>query len=593
VQLGENGEEMLAIMYEERAAKLKKAEAALLQRLRSEHDIRQFEIDHYFDSREQCSLVRSALQPQAVKVIAKETTTIINALKRSEQCLVPLEYLIGFCVETPAVAELEKNDTTSAQDTVQHTKGSLESSKSPESPESTTESSEILGEDDLLKKYCPEEISDFILKNAEGFTALMLAAEAGHAATVQLLLQEGAFVMTETHQRISAPHIAAANGHAEVLAAMLAEPSMNIAVQDTSQNNIVHKAASKGHVSCLEKVFQSAWASAEEVRSQLVDSANHVGYTAILLAARHGHHECLAALVAAKCNINLQTPDGFTALHIAAVNGNPKCIEALYRCVGALELLSERQTCEQWQQELKAIQRRKAQLELDEIAAIKVFSHQRTAESRKTIDEIDESVEAATIEAKELTDRIAEFEQRASDLEQCSIDNVIKLKTFDVDSVCNGNTALHMAAMANVPDCAATLLKLKAHVNRQNRDSLTAAMLASLSGHHEVIDVLVEAGADLTLCVRRPNHDSRPSSRYQDSRSSSRLSGPPSRLSGPLEESIVDECFAGYTAPEWVNQRAFQIRPPSSPNLSEKAKSSPRKVKLQMEQNKASQAPQE
>ena len=41
-----------------------------------------------------------------------------------------------------------------------------------------------------------------------------------------------------------------------------------------------------------------------EVQPLVLNQLNHVGYTPLLLAARHGHAECLAELVCARCVVS-------------------------------------------------------------------------------------------------------------------------------------------------------------------------------------------------------------------------------------------------------------------------------------------------
>ena len=59
--------------------------------------------------------------------------------------------------------------------------------------------------------------SDINSRNNNGYTALMLAAEEGHAAIVQILIGAGADTSLRNKKREQAKDIASAFGHANVV----------------------------------------------------------------------------------------------------------------------------------------------------------------------------------------------------------------------------------------------------------------------------------------------------------------------------------------------------------------------------------------
>jgi ankyrin repeat protein len=68
----------------------------------------------------------------------------------------------------------------------------------------------------------------------------------------------------------------------------------------------------------------------------------------------------------------------------------------------------------------------------------------------------------------------------------------------------NGNTALHYAAMHNQRDFARILLSNGACANLQSNTEETPLTLAAAAGHKEMVELLIEAGAD----VNKPCEDS-------------------------------------------------------------------------------------
>lgn len=62
-----------------------------------------------------------------------------------------------------------------------------------------------------------------------------------------------------------------------------------------------------------------------------VDSRDHEGSTALMVASWHGNAEAVGKLLAAGAAVELKGPDGESALHLAAWGGNVRCVELLLR----------------------------------------------------------------------------------------------------------------------------------------------------------------------------------------------------------------------------------------------------------------------
>jgi hypothetical protein len=72
-----------------------------------------------------------------------------------------------------------------------------------------------------------------------------------------------------------------------------------------------------------------------------IDAQHNNGLTALLLAARNGHTDCVQLLIAARANIDAQNNDGWTALMYATLNGHTDCARLLITASERLAELAE------------------------------------------------------------------------------------------------------------------------------------------------------------------------------------------------------------------------------------------------------------
>jgi uncharacterized protein len=134
--------------------------------------------------------------------------------------------------------------------------------------------------------------ADPSLAHSDGETPLMAASHTGSLATVRLLIEAGANVnAADTYQQQTALMWAADEGHAAVVQALLdakADPNK------------------KAHVTGLEERKHADHATG--------------GFSALMFAARNGHEDAVKALVKGGADPKLTNGDGVTATIIAIVN---------------------------------------------------------------------------------------------------------------------------------------------------------------------------------------------------------------------------------------------------------------------------------
>eukprot|EP00730_Choanoeca_flexa_P015468 TRINITY_DN7108_c0_g2_i1.p1 TRINITY_DN7108_c0_g2~~TRINITY_DN7108_c0_g2_i1.p1 ORF type:complete len:470 (+),score=137.59 TRINITY_DN7108_c0_g2_i1:90-1499(+) len=167
-------------------------------------------------------------------------------------------------------------------------------------------------------------------------------------------------------------------------------------------------------------------------------SQDRNGRVAIYEACRLGFEDCAEIILSAEPEANFPDESGRNPLHIAAVNGHVECVKVL---------------CSKSQIPLDAVDHRG-----------------QTAAMHAAI--------AGSVEV--LTFLLA----RGADSEKADAD---------------GNTCLLLAIRADKRNTATALLNASVYVNAANRQQKTALMFACEHGAHELVNMLLERGADANM----------------------------------------------------------------------------------------------
>ncbi|KAF3330517.1 E3 ubiquitin-protein ligase XB3-like protein [Carex littledalei] len=132
--------------------------------------------------------------------------------------------------------------------------------------------------------------------------------------------------------RVSPLHIAAANGHLELLS-MLLNHSVNPDILNRNKQTPLMLSAMHGKIECVNKLLEAG------ANILMFDSLN--GRTCLHLAAYYGHTDCLKAiLLAAQSSpvaqswgfarfVNLKDDNGATSLHLASRQGRANSVHIL------------------------------------------------------------------------------------------------------------------------------------------------------------------------------------------------------------------------------------------------------------------------
>ena len=203
-------------------------------------------------------------------------------------------------------------------------------------------------------KVCLNKGADVNTRDKDGWTALMRAAEVGHAAIVQALLDENADVNVEGKKSGGTALMWAAwHGHTAIVKALLSKGA-NVNIKSYSGKTALMAAAFNDHTEIIALLKQ-----AEEINSKFltavikgnidnihdvlnkganINAKNMDGHTALMLAARA--RKCnvsiVQTLLAKGADVNVKDKYGNTALVLALYNDRAQIV-TLLKQAGAKE----------------------------------------------------------------------------------------------------------------------------------------------------------------------------------------------------------------------------------------------------------------
>ncbi len=140
-----------------------------------------------------------------------------------------------------------------------------------------------------------------------GSPPLHVAAEAGHADVVELLLTHGGALDAADNEGLTALHLAARRGHAEMVKLLLSE-GPQVDTRDEVRQTALHLAAEAGHSEAVELLLSGgADPNATDER----------GKTPLHLAASSDYPEVVGLLISAGGRVKAKDDQGRTPMHYA------------------------------------------------------------------------------------------------------------------------------------------------------------------------------------------------------------------------------------------------------------------------------------
>ena len=179
----------------------------------------------------------------------------------------------------------------------------------------------------LASRYGHTKIAELLLKakadvniqEVNGVTALMIASEYGHTKIAEQLLKENADINIQINNGWTALMIASFTGHTHV-AEILLEADADVNIQDEDGMTALMLASEKGHTQVVELLLK---------KNADVNIQGKSRVTALMLASQNGHTKVVELLVEELVDIDVQKKCGSTALMLASIKGHVEVAECL------------------------------------------------------------------------------------------------------------------------------------------------------------------------------------------------------------------------------------------------------------------------
>jgi len=376
-----------------------------------------------------------------------------------------------------------------------------------------------LGYIEILKLLLKEKVNSN-LQSDQGFTALMLAAQYGHIQATNLLLQNGADPNSKTNEGGTALMLAAQYGHIQTTNLVLqngADPNL----KSNKGGTALMAAAQYGHTPIINLLLQ------KEADPNL---KRNEGGTALMLAAQYGHIQATNLLLQNGADTNLQSNEGHSALMFALKSGHIEIFDLLLQKgadpnlqsnegltalmfavklghIDVFDLLLQKGADPNLQNHLGQTALQYALFKKNEQIVRLLLKYGATLNS---ISEEDLSNSSEKIQGIIKNKRLADQKINGTPLivQASTNQNIVAVRKL-VEDYCNinakdptGRTALIGAAYQGHTEVVEYLLQQGANPNLQDnkgQTALMAAMAAAHQGHIKIVDSLLQKGADPNL----------------------------------------------------------------------------------------------
>nr|XP_054757020.1 putative ankyrin repeat protein RF_0381 [Lytechinus pictus] len=185
-------------------------------------------------------------------------------------------------------------------------------------------------------KYLLDKEADINAPDDVGYTPLIFAADKSVKDCAEILIARGADIDAKATSDYNVFHIAAETGQQECLRTLvdlvtmtqsgdrnnvdmvecILASSADVNKQNKTGNTALHIAASNGHLEILGILLESR-ADVNVQDGPLVDKQDAQGKTPLHLAVEGGFSPVMEALVEFGADLNIQTNNGETCLHLA------------------------------------------------------------------------------------------------------------------------------------------------------------------------------------------------------------------------------------------------------------------------------------
>jgi len=314
------------------------------------------------------------------------------------------------------------------------------------------------GHADVVKVLL-ERKANVDLSRSDDATPLFIASMQGHPEVVELLIAANATLHLDDEAGISPLIIACNNGHEQVVRALLAA-NAPVEQDDPNGRTPLYYACQAGRAEFV-RILLAADASVDQAAAST---------TPLWVASTQGHAEVVSLLLAASANVNLADGRGVKPLHPACAQGHIEVATML------LDANAEVDTVDRngFTPLIAASQAGRTEVVAKLLAANAKVNH---------------------ADREGLTPLIVASQKGRTEV-------VVKLiaANAEVDHAeCNGETPLWLACEFGHAEVVRELLTAGASVNHANKKSVTPLWIASKKGHLEIVQRLSSYGASRTF----------------------------------------------------------------------------------------------
>ena len=255
-------------------------------------------------------------------------------------------------------------------------------------------------------------------------------------------------------------HIAAFNGHKDIVAFLLSQGADIEAVNPLNQTPLLY-AAFGGHTDILNYLIE---------RGAIFAYKDGLNMSPFLFAARNGHPDVVNALLNLGVDINEQGLNGNTALHFAVSQGRKEVVDCLVAKEADISLINDQGhtplILALYRGRKKIVESLISDVTLGKLKSSKTEQLLHIAASRGNVD---------------------------------IVQKLLSLGTHDHSRDDHGNSLLHSAAAGSLTGLVKTLIEEGAEVNVTNDRGQTPLHNAVQTGSMELVQMVIQNGARLNV----------------------------------------------------------------------------------------------
>jgi ankyrin repeat protein len=295
-------------------------------------------------------------------------------------------------------------------------------------------------------------------------TPLHVAATKNNVSIIRQLLDAGSDVSSRDHLDLTPLHNSSFHGFHDVMEVLL-KSNANILAQDSNLRSPLYYASINGFTRAVDLLLDPKLPG----HDMLVSIVDKSGLTALHAAAGSNRFEIVAMLLKAKADVSIRAHDGTTALYYAAARGHSHSARLLLEAKSDVSITRD----VGWTSLHQA-----AWNGHEEVVDLLLGAH----------------ADPQTETQEGLTALILAAEKGH---------RTITSKLLDIEPPPNGSTrgasAFHRAALLGLKNAIKTLLSENVSVGASDENGNTALHFASASCRLDMIEYLVESGADPTV----------------------------------------------------------------------------------------------